>query len=221
MKNQDPKYQINTLAPFINDGRKARIADVLDHRIQGVTLAIERPSDVNNALAAIRSAEALGLSDIHLIQTEGSADAIKAITQGAFYWVNIHFYSSFSEFFSLIKPDFHLAGGVLRAEPAPIHLSKLSLKQPLCLLLGNESTGLTEEAIDHCDTLYCIPMCGMSESLNLSVCAAISLYDTTQQLRQQLGTNSDLSQEKRMALQAKYYGNSVSPRLLRKLFSED
>lgn len=202
---------IRLLAPYITEKRKQRIESVLNHRLESIQLAIEAPSDINNALAAVRTCEALGISKIHLIQPEGDAIAARKVTQGAIYWVDILLHNTLHDFLAFIKKeDYLIAGGVVTAEQP---LSSIPIKKPVCLLIGNEQRGLSQEAQAACDIQYRIPMCGMSESLNLSVSAAISLYDLISRKRQQQKL-SDLKQSERLAYQAKYYLNSVEDRLI-------
>lgn len=210
--NQFPSNEIiEKLASYITDARKQRIKQVVTKRLNSIHLAIECPSDINNALAAVRSAEAMGVSNVHIIRAEGSAASARAITQGAFYWVNLQFYDSLADFLTVIKQhNIRLGGGTVTAtEP----LSKVCVDQPLCLIIGNEARGLSESAVEACDIEYTIPMVGMSESMNLSVSAAISLYDTTSRKRLQLNGASDLTADEASLLTARYYLNSANPRM--------
>ena len=216
-----PADIIEQLTPLIRPARQQRIDDVLAGRVQSIHLALEQTADINNALATIRTSEALGVTDIHLIAPEGSAGSVKRVTQGAIYWVNVHIHPTLDAFLAWKPANMLLAGGALHSNTPPCPVQALPVDQPLCLLLGNEQRGLTEAAMDACDLLYQVPMFGMSESLNLSVSAAISLYDILQRKRQLIGSNSDLSANAHAELQAKYYLNSVSPRLVKILFPLD
>ena len=210
------KTIIEALDPYINDQRKKRINTILENRLNSIQLAIECPFDIKNALAAVRSSEALGISTIHIIRPEGDPGSMRRLTQGAFHWINILFYENLERFIEKIKSEnFLLAGGVVNA---PMNLTKISVKKPLCLMIGNEHHGLSEKAKSACDFLYSIPMAGMSESLNLSVSAAISLYDTTQRKRQALKKQGDLTTEQVTETRAHYYLNSVNRRLVDGLF---
>ena len=211
LDEQDPECIIEALEPYITQPRKERIETVLSHRLYGLQLAIESPCDINNALAAIRTCEALGISQVHIITPESSASSAQSITQGAIYWVDIHFYTTLNDFLIYIKENnFMLAGGSPRAQQT---LAEVHIDKPLCIMVGNERHGLSTAALDACDILYQIPMVGMSESMNLSVSAAISLYDTSQRKRLTLNNNTDLNTTQATQLKAKYYLQSVSSRL--------
>ncbi|MDF1795881.1 MAG: RNA methyltransferase [Coxiellaceae bacterium] len=215
--NNHPSTEIiEKLAPFVSDARKLRIADVIAGRLNSIQLAIEAPSDINNALAAVRSAESLGVSHVHFICPEGDAIAAKPITQGAFYWVSIHYHNTLKDFLRYCENEnLQIAGGTVTATTP---LQQVPVDKPLCLLIGNESRGLSDQAVAACDIEYKIPMVGMSESLNLSVSAALSMYDTSQRKRALLNGNSDLSVEQQQALQALYYLNSANARMYPHLF---
>lgn len=213
--------QVETLAPFINEKRQARIEEVLAKRLHSIQLAIEHPSDINNALAAVRTAEALGVSKVHIICPEGYAGSARIITQGAFYWIDLAFYESLEQFLVYVKSQqLKLAGGALAEPERQIELQQVPVDYPVCLLLGNEQRGLSQQAKQACDYIYKIPMVGMSESLNLSVSAAISLFDTSNRKRERLAGASDLTREQAMQLRAKYFKQSVSKRLVEQLFKE-
>jgi len=211
LSQHSPEEIIDALDPFINDTRKARIDGVLNARLNGIHLAIEAPSDINNALAALRTSEALGISTVHLIATEGHAKSVRTITQGAVYWLNVIYHDTLDDFLNVMREqDRVIAGGTVDARSS---LHDISVAQPLCILIGNEQRGLSPQAQQACQTCYKIPMYGMSESMNLSVSAAISLYDTSTRLRENLNAQSDLNCAQQSKLKAHYYLNSVSVRL--------
>lgn len=209
---------IEHLSPYVNEKRQERIDAVIQGRLNSIQLAIESPSDINNAFAAIRTAEALGVSKVHLIAPEGRTPMARPISQGAFYWVDIQFHDHVAAFLSYAASEkLRLAGGTV---DATIPLSDVPIDAPLCVFIGNEQRGLSTAAQDACDYRYKIPMVGMSESMNLSVSAAISLYDTTQRKRSALGTIGDLDPNQQQALRAHFMLNSVAPRLALGIFSK-
>jgi tRNA (guanosine-2'-O-)-methyltransferase len=206
-----PDHIIETLSPYLTDQRKARIESVISHRLDSITVAIECPADINNALAIVRTCEALGVSTIHIISAEHDARYINIITKSAFYWVTIFSHATLDDFITAMKNESRkIAGAIMSAEK---NISEVKIDQSICLLLGNEHRGLSKEAKNACDFFYSIPMCGMTDSLNLSVAAAISLFDVTQRKRAQLKNHSDLSENSAQKLRAKFYLNSVSARL--------
>ncbi len=210
-----PTSIIDALEPFVTQARQQRIKHVISGRLKGIQLAIECPSDINNALAAIRSCEAMGISTIHIIDPEGDARYARSVTQGAVYWVNLHFHESLDAFLSTIRSEEMLLAGAIMG--GDIELAETPIDKPICYILGNEQRGLSQLAIEACDILYRIPMVGMSESMNLSVCAAITIYDTSTRKRKLINANSDLSAAEQLSTRARYYLNSVNPRIINNL----
>lgn len=215
IQGHNPSTVIATLGPYVTVHRKERIETVLSGRLNNIQLVIEAPSDINNALAAVRSSEALGISKVHIICPEGDVAAARTITQGAIYWVEVIFYASLDEFLEeLQKQDMRLAGGMVNAS---MPLGAVPIDQPLCIMVGNEQRGLSAKAMAACDIQYKIPMFGMTESFNLSVSAAVSLYDVTRRKREYLRADSDLTPAEQEALRAQFYLNSTSLRLAQAL----
>jgi tRNA (guanosine-2'-O-)-methyltransferase len=100
---------------------------------------------------------------------------------------------------------------------APCAVEELPVDAPFCLLFGNEATGLSPAARAACERSFRIPMVGMSESLNLSVSAAIAMYVTSAARRRFLGRASDLDAEAALRETARYFARSVDLRLLQAL----
>ena len=210
------EHIIEHLSPYVNDARQQRIDQVIHDRLKSVQLALECPSDINNAFAAIRTAEALGITHVHIIAPEGTTFMAKHITRGALYWMTIDYYETLTEFLDYAaQNNLHLAGGIVTATTP---LSEVPIAAPLCIMIGNENRGLSEAAQQACHIHYIIPMVGMSESMNLSVSAAISLYDVTQRKRALLNQQPDMTVTEQKQLRAQYFLNSVAPRLSKELF---
>lgn len=209
------------ITPFIGPTRLDKIHEVVRNRLSSLHLAIEHPCNINNAMAAIRTAESLGVYHIHIIAPEYESEVIKIITQGAFVWVNIYFYDNLDAFLTTLKHTFdwplqmNLAGAAL--SDTACNLSDVPIDKPLCILVGNEQRGLTDEAKAACQYCFMIPMVGMSQSFNLSVAAAISLYDTSQRKRALVNNTCDLSVEQKEQLETSYLISSVDCRLAEQL----
>ena len=95
-------------------------------------------------------------------------------------------------------------------------LSRIPVDEPLCLLLGNEQRGLSAAARAACDGLFHIPMVGMSESLNLSVTAAIAMHDVLPRIGPR-PLDPALAEHWR----ARYYARSLDPRLVTGLLGRE
>jgi tRNA (guanosine-2'-O-)-methyltransferase len=214
LEEHGPDALQDALGAYLTAERRDRIEAVVAQRLGSVTVAIEAPSDPHNAAAVVRTAEALGVLHVHVIAAEGEALHAKRITQGACRWAFTHDHASLERFLEVCDPSMRLCGAWMQA---PLEVDALPIDAPLCLLLGNENRGLSAAGRSACTLGFRVPMHGMSESLNLSVCAAIALFSATRRRRAHLGAPGDLEDEARKRLRAAYYAQSVDPRLVQGL----
>jgi tRNA (guanosine-2'-O-)-methyltransferase len=200
------------LAPFLSENRRAAIERVVAARLASVHVAIECPEDPYNAAAVVRTAEALGVLNVHVVGAPHGALHARKTTQGAFNWLHTRHHAELGSLLAVLAAGgLALFGAALTAERT---LEELPVDAPFCLLFGNEASGLSPAALSACTLSFRIPMAGMSESLNLSVSAAIALYATTAARRRLLGAASDLDEQGRLRERARYYARSVDRRLL-------
>jgi len=201
---------INSLVPFMSNERIEKIDTVLDQRIGSIHVAVESPYDIHNAYAVVRSAESMGVNNVHIISSELKKSRGKKTSGGTSRWMNINKYLELDGFLSTINSsNIILAGASLEGS---LPLCSIPIDKPICLVFGNEHRGLSPELMDHCKIKYHIPMFGMAESLNLSVSAGISLYDIITRKRQALKNKGDLSEMEKNHEKAKYLIRSLGIR---------
>lgn len=207
---------VEVLTPFLSEVRRERIEQVLAGRLESLHVAVERPEDPHNAAAIVRSAEAFGVLNVHAIEAPSGALHAPATTQGSFYWVHTYHHPTRAAFLERVRAEGLVLAGA--SMDGALSVEELPVDGRLCVVFGNEKVGLSEELVGACALTFRIPMVGMSESLNLSVSAAITLYGAARARRQVLATASDLSGERLMLERARYYARSVELRLLEGLF---
>ncbi len=204
-----PEDLVAALAPFVGEERKARIEEVLARRIGGLTVVLENLHDPHNGAAALRSTEGFGLGEMHVV-TGGEAFRFSPkVTQGCEKWVALHRHRDFAGCAAALHArGFSLYAAIPGAGTA---LHELDVSRPVALVFGNEHAGLTGAAQAACDGAFTIPMAGFTQSFNLSVSVAISLYDCARRRRAALGA-TDLSQEELARLRARWYALSMDMR---------
>jgi tRNA (guanosine-2'-O-)-methyltransferase len=170
-----------------------------------VHIAIERPYDIHNGLAVVRTAEALGVHHIHFIDAQMKKGQGKGTTKGTLKWIHLHKHPSL-EVFLQQKGTNVLVGA---AVDGSIPLSEIPIDQPVCFLFGNEKEGVSKEAQERCERLFYVPMFGMVESYNLSVAAAMTLYDYVTRKRAISGKEGELEGEDLLKEKARYYVRSI------------
>ncbi len=172
-----------------NRTRTNKIAQVVVQRQQGVVV-FEDISDPHNAAAALRSADAFGFSKIYFIfEKEVKFDPKrigKASSSSANKWLEFSIFTSIEECFATLKQAGFISFATVISEKAQSLFETKFTKPNIALLFGNEHRGLSETAISLADQQVTIPMRGMVESFNLSVTAALCMYEVTRQ-RIQMG----------------------------------
>jgi tRNA (guanosine-2'-O-)-methyltransferase len=207
---------VDAVAPYLSDERKQRIESVLRGRLHGIHVAVERPYDPHNAAAVVRSAEAFGVSVVHVVSAHARALVAHKTTSGSHRWVEIREHPDLDAFRRHLEGlGMALAGA--RVEDGAVPLESMPVDRPLCLLFGNEHDGLSPAARQACKFAFSIPMFGFVESLNLSVSAAVSLYSITRRRRDLLGRDGDLEPAALGHERARYHVAAVEDRLVRGL----
>lgn len=203
----DPAIVCAALGPLLADERRARIEATVDARLGGLTLLIENLHDPHNGAAVLRSAEALGLQTVHVVEADEHFRFSADVSQGCEKWLDLERHATFGA----ARARLRAAGFVLYAAvpDAPCALAELDFSRPAAVVVGNEHAGLTAGAIDGADVAFSIPMLGMTRSLNLSVAAALVTAHAAAQRRLALGREGDLDEDTRARLRARFYAASV------------
>ena len=171
------------LEGYLTAERKARFADVLCRRTRFLTVALEDVYQLHNASAVIRSCDVFGIQDAHLIEGRFGQRVDKNIAMGAQQWVDIHRYETTTQCMeSLRSSGYLIVATTPRKEAIPLH--EFSVDCPTALFFGTEKEGLSPEVLRQADETIFIPMSGFTESLNISVAAAIILQQLSTRLRQ-------------------------------------
>lgn len=167
------------LERFILADRQARMRDVASKRTRSLTIVLDEIRNVHNISAIIRTADAFGVLDVHLLYKE--FDSSKGVTQGAERWLKIHKHESAEKLIDQLRtqgfkivtlaPKDNIEGG----KPS-IPIFALPFSEKLALVFGNEKNGVGEIFQKAADYSAYIPMFGFVESLNVSVACAISLF---------------------------------------------
>ncbi|HGG56305.1 MAG TPA: hypothetical protein ENK31_00740, partial [Nannocystis exedens] len=208
------------LAVYLTEARKARIEDVLSARLGTVTVAIEDPADPQNAAAIVRTAEALGLAEVHAISTKGLVLRGRKTARGASPWIQDHHHASLEAFLRGMRDRGMRIAAACVEESVTTSLAELPVDRPLCVLVGNERDGLSSAARAGAERLFRIPMYGMVESLNVSVATALALFEITARRRRWLAREGDLSDDARADLRVSWYARSLDERLLAALINQ-
>ncbi|NHF59367.1 RNA methyltransferase [Flavobacteriaceae bacterium TP-CH-4] len=173
---------LSYLERFITPKRKRRFEEVLERRTKFVTVAIEDVFQMHNTSAVIRSCEVFGLQEAHVIEGRFGKRLDKNIAMGAQQWVDVHRYESSKECIqTLRKQGYRIIATTPHNDSCLLH--DFEIIDKTALFFGTEKEGLSQEVLEEADGYLKIPMAGFTESLNISVSAAIILHDITAKLR--------------------------------------
>ncbi|HEY1555660.1 MAG TPA: RNA methyltransferase [Kofleriaceae bacterium] len=198
-----PAAVCEALAPLLSAERIARIDAVLAARLESVAIAVEDTYDPHNAAATIRTAEALGLQDLHVIEAAHKFAVADGVTRGAHRWLELHRWPSAEQAAAALR-----ARGfrVLATRPDAEHgLDDVEVATPLVVLFGNEHAGVSAQALAACDGAIAVPMFGFTESFNLSVTVALVASRLAERRRAHLGARGDLSADRLAHLRARWF----------------
>ncbi len=167
------------------DRRHQRIREVLSRRQPDLTVVLENVHDPHNVSAVLRSCDAVGILRVHTIysQEQLPTKAYARTTSGsAAKWIDIEHHESAEQCFNVLRSrGFNVYATALAVDS--IDLIDLDLTRPIALVFGNETRGVSPEAIESADGTLRIPMQGMIESLNISVACAVCLFEAMRQRR--------------------------------------
>ncbi len=198
---------LRRLRPFVSDERRAKIDAVVAERTCTVAPVLDGLYDRGNVSAVLRSAEALGFLNVHVIDSSEKFKRAKRVTQGAEKWLNLHMWRNAADAADALRAQGYriLATHFDSARP----VEEFAFDTPTAIVFGNEHTGVSPELLEKADARVVIPMPGFTQSFNISVAAALCLYHVRNDRRDRLGANGDLGPEARRVLAAQYYIRSV------------
>ena len=160
--------------------RFKRIKDVLNSRIQDLTVLIEGVNKPHNLSAIIRTCDAAGVFQANFICNHSEVKTFNSTAQGSQKWVKLNNHESYlSATNTLKKRGFKLYGTSLNENS--IDYRDLDFTKNTCFVLGAEKWGLSKELTAQVDKSIYIPMHGMVQSLNVSVAGAILLFEAVRQ----------------------------------------
>jgi tRNA (guanosine-2'-O-)-methyltransferase len=167
---------IGALEQCVGDERRARILEVVERRLQSVTVVLDAPHDPHNGAAVLRSSEAFGVQRVHVVARLEPFVVGRKVTQGAHHWIDVVEHPSIESALAALKGRYHLVTTHPEGRLLPDELAGIP---ELALVFGNEHLGIAEALAQAADDSVRIPMRGFVESLNVSVSAAILLHAAT------------------------------------------
>lgn len=174
---------VEYLESYLTENRRTRFNKVLSQRTKHFTVATEDLYQLHNTSAVIRSCDVFGIQEVNIIEEQNTKRIDREIAMGAQKWVDLNRYHSVKDCITDLKKEgYQIVATTPHTNDCELHDFDVTKKS--CFFFGRETEGLSEEVLESADCFLKIPMFGFTESLNISVSAAIILQHVTTKLRQ-------------------------------------
>lgn len=178
---------LNYLQQFAPEGKIDLFEEKIKERTKHITVVLEDIFQPHNASAVLRSCDCFGVQDVHIIENRYKYQVNPDVALGSSKWLNLHKHNQNEEntiaCFKRLKEQGYK---VIATTPHKndFSLYDIPVNEKLAIVFGTEKEGLSETALSHADGYMRIPMYGFTESFNISVSAALSLYELTKRIRE-------------------------------------
>ena len=173
---------LNYLESYITENRKQRFNSVLSNRTRHFTVATEDVYQLHNTSAVMRTCDVFGVQELSIIEEQNVKQIDKEIAMGAQKWVDLNRFNSVKDCIGYMQSEgYQIVATTPHKDDCLLQDFDVSKKS--CFFFGRETEGLSQDVITAADCFLKIPMTGFTESLNISVSAAIILQHVTARLR--------------------------------------
>ena len=173
---------LNFLENMLTDNRKDKFLKILENRTNHFTVVVEDVFQMHNTSAVMRSCEVFGIQELSIIEQRYGKTIDKEIAMGAQKWVDITSFDDVQTCINTIKERGYQLIATTPHENDCL-LDDFDITKPSALFFGTERDGLSTEILEQADGFLKIPMVGFTESLNISVSAAIIIQNLMSRLR--------------------------------------
>jgi tRNA (guanosine-2'-O-)-methyltransferase len=190
---------LNYLEGFLTDNRKNLFKQVLDKRTRHFAVVLEDIFQPHNASAVVRTADIFGVQDVHAIENKYTNKVSRHVAKGSQKWVTSKRYKSDGDNTKICLDNLREKGyQIIATSPHndSCLLQDFDVTKKSAFVFGVEAEGVSNYVKEQADGFLKIPMVGFTESLNISVAAAIILQHVTTKLRDS-DINWQLSQKEK------------------------
>lgn len=207
----DKRKLIGYLTEFISENRKKRFDEVMKQRMNHLQIVVEDLFQGHNASAVLRSCDCFGVQYVHFIENKFKMKVNNDVALGAEGWVSIKKYNGEENntracLQKLKDEGFRIVATTPHTNSMTI--DKLPVDKKFVLVFGTELEGITKDVEEMADEFVKIPMYGFTESFNISVSAALCMYELTTRIRNDV-KNYQLSEEERTDIYLDWLMNSI------------
>ena len=171
---------------YLTEKRKTTFKNVLANRTRHFTVVLEDIYQPHNASAVVRTCDIFGVQDLHVIENRYINRVSKYVAKGSQKWITSKRYKSDGNNTQICIDNLRDKGyQIIATTPHndSCLLQDFDISKKTAFVLGAEAEGVSDTIKTQADGFLKIPMVGFTESLNISVAAAIILQDVTTKLR--------------------------------------
>jgi tRNA (guanosine-2'-O-)-methyltransferase len=182
---------LDRLTPILTEHRRETMERVIANRSFHLVTVLENIYDRGNVSAVMRSADAFGFLQMHLVDQPGTKfKAANRVSKGTEKWLDVHLHASASSAVeSLQQKGYRIFATDLDTQNT---IETLDFSKPTAIVLGNEKDGVSKEMLSKVDGTFRIPMYGFAQSFNISVAGALILYHARRAVKDRLEPGSKL-----------------------------
>lgn len=184
--HMDKVAAYNYLKEFMTEARDDQFNSVLSNRTRHIRVVMENLYTPHNASAVLRSCDCYGIQDIDIIENDHKWVVNEGVSMGAGKWLTVNTYNEEENNTRRCLQELKSKGyKIVATTPHTDDCTPetLSLEEPMAIVFGTELTGISNIVREEADEYLRIPMYGFTESFNISVAAALTLYEVSRRLR--------------------------------------
>lgn len=221
MNTEDLISLTSFLGQYLTESRRLTIERVLDQRTRYMTLVLEDIYQSHNASAVVRTCECMGIQDLHIVEAKSKYSVNKKVLMGSNKWMDLIRYkeagkSNIATCYEKLRSEGYR---VIATHPSSgISIDEVSIDSKIAVVMGNELKGITKYALENADETVRIPMFGFTESMNISVSAALCIRSVASRIRSS-DYDWNLREDEKEILRLDWYRKSLKkPAIMEKEF---
>lgn len=220
------KELLDYLSAVVNTDRLALFNRIIKNRTNYITVVLEDIFQAQNASAVLRSCDCLGIQNVHVIENRNKFQVDTEVSMGASKWLTLNkYYRKKNNSHETVKFLKERGYRIVATSPYSndVNLPDFDItKGKIALVFGSELPGISETILQEADEYLKIPMYGFTESYNISVSAAIILYELTEKMHNSQTIAWQLTEEEKVDILLQWIRSSVKrSALIEKRFWEE
>lgn len=187
------------LEGFVSERRLGRLHEVLNERTNHLTVVLEDVYQSHNFSAVLRSADIFGVQSVNFIENKNKYKISEDVSMGSTQWLTLNRYQHKENNTKACLQELKDKGYKIVATSLhknSVTLQEIDVTQPIALVFGTELTGITKDVEEMADEFVKLPMYGFTESFNISVCAALCMFELSTKIRTEVPNYGLTDEEK-------------------------